>query len=283
MITRFAPSPTGPLHLGHAYSAMLAHDMAMAAGGTFILRMDDIDRVRSKPEFEQQAIDDLHWLGLSWPTPIMKQSRSEPRFRANIQKLAQMNMLYPCSCSRADIENAASAPQEGVPTHGPDGRIYPSTCRHRVMADFQEGDAIRLNMERAVARATPLPHYEETGARYSGTRQLDARDMITSIGDVAVARRGMAAAYHLAVVVDDHAQGITHIIRGEDLFEATRIHVLLAHLLGHPIPVYHHHRLIRDDTGKRLAKRDDARAIAKYRADGATPNDIRRMVGLPAI
>ncbi|MFG5382006.1 tRNA glutamyl-Q(34) synthetase GluQRS [Yoonia sp. R2-816] len=283
MITRFAPSPTGPLHLGHAYSAMLAYDMAMAAGGTFILRMDDIDRVRSKAEFEQQAINDLHWLGLSWPEPIMKQSRSEPRFRANIQKLAAMGLLYPCSCSRTDIENAASAPQEGVPTHGPDGRIYPGTCRHRTMADFREGDAIRLHMEEAVDQAAPLPSYKETGEKHRGTLQLDAGDLMTSIGDVAVARRGMAAAYHIAVVVDDHAQGITHVIRGEDLFDATRIHVLLYHLLGLPIPIYHHHKLIRDENGKRLAKRDDARAIAKYRAEGATPNDIRQMVGLPAV
>ncbi len=283
MITRFAPSPTGPLHLGHAYSAMLAHDMAMAADGTFILRMDDIDRVRSKPEFEQQAIADLHWLGLSWPEPIMKQSRSEPRFRANIQQLAQQGLIYPCSCSRADVENAANAPQEGVPTHGPDGRIYPGTCRARPMAAFKEGDAIRLNMEKAVHGAAPLPSYLETGERHRGTMQLDPVDLITSIGDVAVARRGMAAAYHLAVVVDDDAQNITHVIRGEDLFDATRIHVLLYHLLHLPIPIYHHHRLIRDDNGKRLAKRDDARAISKYRAEGATPNDIRRLVGLPEV
>lgn len=282
MITRFAPSPTGPLHLGHAYSAMLAYDMAMAADGTFILRMDDIDRVRSKPEFEQQAIADLRWLGLTWPEPIMKQSRSEPRFRAAIQRLAQLDLLYPCSCSRADIENAANAPQEGAPTHGPDGRIYPGTCRGRTMADFAEGDAIRLDMHKAMQQAGTLPGYEETGERYRGHLQLDPDDLIVAIGDVAVARRGMAAAYHLAVVVDDHAQNVTHVIRGEDLFDATRIHVLLYHLLGLPIPIYHHHKLIRDDRGKRLAKRDDARAIAKYRAEGATPDDIRRMVGLPA-
>ncbi|MEL6839925.1 MAG: tRNA glutamyl-Q(34) synthetase GluQRS [Pseudomonadota bacterium] len=283
MITRFAPSPTGPLHLGHAYSAMLAHDMASNADGTFILRMDDIDRVRSKPEYEQQAIDDLRWLGLSWPEPIMKQSRSEPRFRAALQQLTAMDLLYPCSCSRADIENAADAPQEGVPTHGPDGRIYPGTCRHRAMAEFREGDAIRLNMQKTIARAAKLPSYTETGARYEGQRNLDPQDLILTIGDVAVARRGMAAAYHLAVVVDDHSQGVTHVIRGEDLFDATRIHVLLYQLLDLPIPIYHHHRLIRDDQGKRLAKRDDAQAIAKYRAEGATPNDIRRMVGLPTV
>ncbi|PUB12798.1 tRNA glutamyl-Q(34) synthetase GluQRS [Yoonia sediminilitoris] len=282
MITRFAPSPTGPLHLGHAYSAMFAFDMAMAAGGTFLLRMDDIDRVRSKPEFEAQAIDDLHWLGLSWPEPVMHESQSTARFQAALKRLEALDLLYPCSCSRADIANAASAPQEGVPTHGPDGQIYPGTCRNRPMSSFRDGDAIRLNMRKAIAASPLLPCFVETGSSHAGTHQLVADDLLTTIGDVAVARKGMAAAYHLCVVVDDHAQAISHVIRGADLYDATRIHVLLFHLLRLPIPIYHHHRLIRDEAGKRLAKRDDARAIAKYRADGATPNDIRQMVGLPA-
>ncbi|WP_342075521.1 tRNA glutamyl-Q(34) synthetase GluQRS [Yoonia sp. SS1-5] len=283
MITRFAPSPTGPLHLGHAYSALLAHDMAMAAGGTFLLRMDDIDRVRSKPAFEAQAIDDLRWLGIRWPTPIMQQSRSGDRFRAALQVLEGKGLLYPCACSRSDIAAAADAPQEGVPTHGPDGQIYPGTCRHRSMADFQEGDAIRMDLRQAIAAAGTLPFFTETGAAFAGDHQLDADDLLGTIGDVVVARKGMAAAYHLCVVVDDTAQQISHVIRGEDLFDATRIHVLLAHLLNMPTPVYHHHQLVRDDTGKRLAKRDDARAIAKYRADGLAPADIRAMVGLRAV
>lgn len=281
MITRFAPSPTGPLHLGHAYSAMLAHDMAMKAGGTFLLRMDDIDRVRSKSAFETQAIDDLHWLGLTWPEPVLHQSHSGKRFAAALQTLAAQDLLYPCSCTRADVRNAANAPQEGVPTHGPDGQIYPGTCRNRLMSDFQEGDAIRLNMQKAIKASPVLPGFVDTGDNHAGTYQLNAEDLLTTIGDVAVARKGMEAAYHLGVVVDDGAQAITHVIRGEDLFDATRIHVLLGHFLGLPFPVYHHHRLIRDDAGKRLAKRDDARAIAKYRAEGATPGDIRALVGLP--
>lgn len=280
MITRFAPSPTGPLHLGHAYSAMLAHDMATAAGGKFLLRMDDIDRVRSKPAFEAQAIEDLHWLGLTWPEPILHQSRSGVRFRAALDVLAAQGLLYPCSCSRADIRDAANAPQEGLPTHGPDGQIYPGTCRGRPIGDFQDGDAIRLNMHKAIKATSVLPSFVDTGDNYAGRHQLDAQDLLDTIGDVAVARKGMAAAYHLCVVVDDNVQAISHVIRGEDLFDATRIHVLLSQLLCLPCPVYHHHRLIRDETGKRLAKRDDARAIAKYRADGATPQDIRAMVGL---
>ncbi len=281
--TRFAPSPTGPLHLGHAFSALTAFEMARAARGTFLLRMDDIDRVRSKPEYEVMAKKDLQWLGLRWPEPVVQQSRSEPRFRAALEELTALGLTYPCSCSRADIEAAAGAPQEGVPTHGPDGRLYPGTCRGRDMASYVEGDAVRLDMAKAIVAAGALPGFTETGGRFAGTHRLSARDLLTTVGDIAVARREMAAAYHLCVVVDDHAQDITHVIRGEDLFDATRIHVLLAHLLRLPIPTYHHHRLIRDDAGKRLAKRDDARAIRFFRDQGATPADIRDMVGLAPV
>ncbi|MEP2642212.1 tRNA glutamyl-Q(34) synthetase GluQRS [Roseobacter sp.] len=281
--TRFAPSPTGPLHLGHAYSALIASDQARAARGTFLLRMDDIDQVRSKSEFETQAKDDLRWLGLDWPDPVMRQSQSHTRLHAALDQLAAQGLIYPCACSRRDIETAAGAPQEGVPTHGPDGRIYPGTCRGRLMSDRTPDDAVRLDLRKALAVAGPLPQFTETGPQFAGTHRLDADDLIATIGDLAVARRHMAAAYHLGVVVDDHAQNITHVIRGQDLFDATRIHVLLAHLLGLPVPVYHHHALIRDDTGKRLAKRDDARALAKYRAEGARAADIRALLGLPAV
>lgn len=277
--TRFAPSPTGPLHLGHAYSAILAHDMARENDGTFLLRMDDIDRERSKPRWEALAFEDLAWLGLTWPEPVLRQSRSADRFAEALEHLAARGLLYPCSCSRADIENAAEAPQEGVPTHGPDGRIYPGTCRGRPMSSRQPGDALRLDMTRATEQQGQLA-FDETGPQFAGQHRLEPRDLVQSIGDPVVARRNGGIAYHLAVVVDDHGQGITHVIRGTDLFGATRIHVLLQHLLGLPTPSYHHHRLIRDEAGKRLAKRDDARAIRKYREDGASPEDIRRMVGL---
>ena len=279
MITRFAPSPTGPLHLGHAFSAITAFDLAQAAKGTFLLRMDDIDRVRSKPEFEAMAFADLAWLGLSWPEPVLRQSRSEDRFRAALSTLSAMGLTYPCSCSRADIAAAAGAPQEGVPEFGPDGRIYPGTCRGRSMADLKPDDAIRLDMAKALTLAGPLA-FTETGPERPGRHRLDPEAMIRGIGDVVVARKSQAAAYHLSVVVDDTAQGVTMVTRGMDLFDATPIHVLLAHLLGAAIPHYHHHRLIRDDQGKRLAKRDDARAIAKYRADGLSPADIRLRLGL---
>ena len=279
MITRFAPSPTGPLHLGHAFSALTAFNLAQSAGGTFLLRMDDIDRERSKPEYEQMAFEDLAWLGLTWPEPVMRQSRSGDRFRAALGQLADMGLTYPCSCSRGDIAAAAGAPQEGVPEFGPDGRIYPGTCRGRPMSDLKPDDAIRLDIAKALAHG-PLPGFHATGPERPGTHALDPRGMLQGIGDVVVARKGQAAAYHLCVVVDDTAQGVTLVTRGMDLFDATPIHVLLAHLLGFPVPHYHHHRLIRDEAGKRLAKRDDARAIRKFREDGATPEDIRAMVGL---
>ncbi|UWQ39176.1 tRNA glutamyl-Q(34) synthetase GluQRS [Leisingera aquaemixtae] len=279
--TRFAPSPTGPLHLGHAYSALLAHDMAVAAGGRFLLRIEDIDQSRSRTAWEAQIYDDLHWLGLTWPQPVMRQSERLPRYRAALDRLTALGLIYPCSCNRADIEAAAGAPQEGVPQFGPDGRIYPGTCRGRLPAAATERDVIRLNMEKAVQTAE-LRSFTETGAAFEGTHQLDPEQLISMVGDIILVRRNMGSSYHLSVVADDADQGITCAVRGADLFDATQIHVLLQSLLGLPTPVYHHHRLIRDAQGKRLAKRDDARAIAKYRAEGATPQDIRGMVGLPA-
>lgn len=277
--TRFAPSPTGPLHLGHAFSAMLAHDMACAQAGRFLLRIEDIDRSRARPDWEAQIYDDLHWLGLSWPEPVMRQSARLDRYAGALQQLVALGFTYPCRCNRADIELAAGAPQEGVPQFGPDGRIYPGTCRHRPMSEARPDDVIRLNMELA-ARALPALGFTETGPAHAGTHLLDPAQLIRAVGDIILVRRNMGSSYHLSVVVDDADQHITDVIRGQDLFEATQIHVLLQHLLGLPTPTYHHHRLIRDEQGKRLAKRDDARAIARYRAEGHTPQDIRRMVGL---
>ncbi len=277
--TRFAPSPTGPLHLGHAFSALTGFDRAQAAGGQFLLRMDDIDRDRSKPAYAAQAMDDLRWLGLTWPEPVLFQSASAPAVQAAVERLAALGLTYPCSCTRSDIAAAAGAPQEGAPLHGPDGIVYPGTCRGRPMAHFREGDALRLDMARAAAQGA-LPSFEETGPLHAGIHRLDAAALIQTVGDVVIARKGGGIAYHISVVVDDHGQGITEVVRGADLFDTTPIHVLLFHLLGWPVPAYHHHRLIRDEAGKRLAKRDDARAIATYRAEGRTPADIRAMVGL---
>ncbi|WP_212523207.1 tRNA glutamyl-Q(34) synthetase GluQRS [Actibacterium sp. MT2.3-13A] len=286
MRTRFAPSPTGPLHLGHAYAAILAHDMARAAGGEFLLRIEDIDRARARPEWEALIYEDLAWLGLSWEPPVMRQSARLPAYRAALDSLWARGLLYPCACRRRDIEEAARAPQEGAPQHGPDGLVYPGTCRPAAAPSgpLPADRALRLDMARAWASIGPAPmHFIETGAGPAGeTGQIAIRreQALSGIGDIVLARRDMGTSYHLSVVIDDAAQGITHVTRGADLFEATAIHVLLQRLLGLPTPLYHHHRLIRDEHGRRLAKRDDARAIRKYREDGLSPAEIRAMIGL---
>ncbi|MGB3278171.1 MAG: tRNA glutamyl-Q(34) synthetase GluQRS [Pseudorhodobacter sp.] len=291
-VTRFAPSPTGPLHLGHAYSAILAHDMAQTMGGTFLLRIEDIDQGRSRPEWEAQIYDDLEWLGLSWAAPVMRQSERIEVYQSALDTLWDLDYLYPCYCTRRDIEAALTAPQEGAV--GPDGPVYPGTCRkaglpHSMTARPKDA---ALRLEIAAASFLCEHHvigpgqiewslgFTETGPAHHGWITTTREAYATEIGDVVLARRDMGTSYHLSVVLDDAAQEVSHVVRGEDLFEATRIHVLLQRLLGLPVPTYHHHRLIRDDQGKRLAKRDDARALAKYRSEGATPADIRRMIGL---
>lgn len=242
-----------------------------------LLRIEDIDRARCRAEWEAQIYDDLRWLGLTWPQPVMRQSDRLSAYRAALDRLAALGVLYPCRCTRGDLRAALSAPQEGA--MGPDGPIYPGTCRERRLEDAGAGDAIRINMS-AAADMAGLLQWIETGIGAEKSQMADKDHLTTSVGDVIIARRDIGTSYHLSVTVDDAAQGITEVVRGEDLREATAIHVLLQRLLGLPTPAYHHHRLIRDEQGKRLAKRDDARAIALYRAEGATAADIRRMVGL---
>lgn len=273
--TRFAPSPTGPLHLGHAFAALEA--ARLAAPGQFLLRIEDIDLDRCRPEYEAAIYDDLRWLGLDWPQPVLRQSARLPAYRAALARLAAMGVLYPCRCRRGDIRAALSAPQEGVPLAGPDGLIYPGTCRGRAMADAGPDDVIRLDALRAMAQTGALS-FTETGPVQHGLHYMQTDDFERQIGDVILSRRGMGTSYHLAVVVDDAAQGITLVTRGADLFEATWIHLLLQRLLDLPAPGYWHHDLIRDACGKRLAKRDDARALASLRAEGWTPADVRRAV-----
>lgn len=259
MITRFAPSPTGPLHLGHAYSALIAFDLARTQSGSFLLRIEDIDESRARSEWETRIYEDLAWLGLNWPTPVMRQSQRQSAYDAALDQLWDMGVLFPCNCNRRDILTAASAPQEGAPL-GPDGIVYPGTCRGPVRTGNRpQGAVLRLDMG------------------------LVAPDLTQTIGDVVLARRDMGTSYHLSVVVDDAAQNITHVVRGDDLKDATPIHQLLQRLLDLPSPIYHHHKLIRDEDGKRLAKRDDAKALFKFRADGLSPNDIRRLVDLPQV
>ncbi|MEQ3626665.1 MAG: tRNA glutamyl-Q(34) synthetase GluQRS [Celeribacter sp.] len=281
LITRFAPSPTGPLHLGHAYSALLAADLAGSAGGEFLLRIEDLDRERSKPKWEEAILEDLRWLGIHHPRPVWRQSDRLPAYDAALDRLADLDLLYPCSCNRAEIRAALSAPQEGDPPHGPDGVIYPGTCRRRSMRDRQPGDAIRLDMKKASEAIARELSFRDEGDRCFGDHLVDPAQLVSTAGDIILARRQTGAiAYHLAVVVDDAAQGVTLVTRGRDLFDATPLHVVLQHLLALPTPRYHHHRLIRDATGKRLAKRHDAEAIHVYRERGASPYEIREMVGL---
>lgn len=291
MITRFAPSPTGLLHLGHAFSALTAWDRALAAGGRFLLRIEDIDGPRCRPEFERAIYEDLAWLGIAWEEPVMRQSDRLPAYAAALDGLWARGLLYPCTCTRRDIAAAASAPQEGAPL-GPDGIVYPGICReepHDPSAPRPGGVALRLDMAAALDAlglsrlSGPAITFQETGAGPSGETGPVATQRatyLTDIGDVVLARKDIATSYHLAVVLDDAAQGVTEVVRGEDLFTATPIHVVLQRLLGLPTPRYHHHRLIRDESGKRLAKRDDARAIRQFRAEGRSPEDIRAMVGL---
>jgi glutamyl-Q tRNA(Asp) synthetase len=285
-VTRFAPSPTGPLHLGHAYSAAIAHDMARAAGGRFLLRIEDIDRARARPAWEAQIYDDLGWLGLHWEQPVMRQSDRASVYDGALDLLWDAGLLYCCTCTRRDIAAALDAPQEGAP-HGPDGVIYPGTCRPDTPpAGPRPRDcALRVDMARAAVRLTGAGltylTFTETGPVGGFATRATLSDLPHSVGDIVLARRDMGTSYHLSVVLDDAAQGISHVTRGADLGPATLIHVLLQRLLDLPTPVYHHHRLIRDDAGKRLAKRDDARAIAAYRADGRIPADLRAMLSLP--
>lgn len=280
LIDRFAPSPTGHLHLGHAFSALIGHDRARAEGGRYLLRMEDLDQSRVRPGYAEGIVADLSWLGLRWDGAVLCQSARLAAYRAALARLAAAGLTYHCQCSRRDIAEAAAAPQEGVEP-GPDGPVYPGTCRGLALGPAPNR-AVRLDMARAVAQIGALS-FRETGAGPEGQQgeiPLCPEALVEGTGDVVLARRDGMPAYHLAVVVDDAYQGVTRITRGEDLFSATAIHRLLQALLDLPVPEYHHHRLIRDEAGKRLAKRDDARAIATLRAEGATPTDIRRLVGL---
>jgi glutamyl-Q tRNA(Asp) synthetase len=269
VVTRFAPSPTGLLHLGHAYSALTAWEAA--EGGGFLVRIEDIDPTRCRSVYEAAILDDLAWLGLSWPTPVRRQSECMGDYRAALDRLAEGGLVYPCFCTRTDIAAAGSAP------HGPDGPVYSGTCRN-LSADERaarigvgEAYAMRLDMTKAVAVVPPLVWTD----RRAG--EIFARP--ETFGDVVLARKETPASYHLAVVVDDHLQGVTLVVRGEDLFPSTHVHRLLQALLGYPAPLYGHHRLIVDETGRRLAKRDRAVTLASMREGGATPDDIRRRLG----
>ena len=283
VVTRFAPSPTGPLHLGHAYSALMAFDFARKNNGKFLLRIEDIDQSRSRQSWEEQIYQDLTWLGISWDGPVLRQSERFEAYHSGLKMLSEKRLIYPCSCNRKDILSALSAPQEGVEVpFGPDGPIYPGTCRNEQKSDQSiVGGALRINMRKA-SEPLDYPIYFQEMSFIFGDVSISQNELIEEIGDIVLSRKDMGTSYHLSVILDDAYQGVTDVIRGDDLFEATKIHVLLQKLFGLDTPTYHHHRLIRDANGKRLAKRDDARAISKYREDGYSPSDIRELVKLPA-
>lgn len=283
LATRFAPSPNGHLHPGHAFSALTAWDWANANNARFILRIEDTDRTRSRPEFERTQLEDLAWLGLEWETPVRRQSEHMADYQQGLDRLTQLGVIYPCFCTRKDITEAAIAP------HGPEGVIYPGTCRHlsqdtrATKINEETPHALRIDVARALAIAERLNGnhltFTEEGSGPDGETGLLPADP-TPMGDAVIARKDGVIAYHLAVVMDDAAQGITHIIRGQDLFFATPLHRVLQVLLNLPEPTYLHHGLVADDTGERMAKRRGSKTLQDLRAEGLTPKDIRNMVGL---
>lgn len=259
IVTRFAPSPTGQLHLGSAHAALFAWTKAREAGGRFLLRIEDIDTQRCRPEFTAGIVEDLAWLGLDWDGPIRVQTEHLGQYDAVITNLVARGLAYPCFCSRADIAASASAP------HGADGAIYPGTCRH-------------LTTAQRLARAAAKPAWRlDVAASWALLGEVGADPR--HAGDVVIGRRDTPASYHLCATHDDAAQGVTLVTRGVDLAEAVPLHNLLQRLMGWPVPAYLHHPLLTDSAGERLAKRDRAFGIRILRENGSTPAQVRKMAG----
>jgi glutamyl-Q tRNA(Asp) synthetase len=284
-ILRFAPSPNGYLHLGHAYSALLNADMAGELGGRLLLRIEDIDESRSRPEYEDAIYEELAWLGIAWEQPVRRQSRHFDDYRAAIARLDAEGLLYPSFESRSEIAAlVAEREQQGRWPRDPDGApLYPGSGRKLSPAERQrridagEPYSLRLAMDAAIARAGVLT-WTETGCGPQGqTGRIAATPQMW--GDIVLARKDAPTSYHLAVIVDDALQGVTDIVRGQDLFWSTSIHRLLQTLLGLPEPNYHHHKLILDADGDKLSKSAQAKSLRELRVTGATATDIRRMVG----
>jgi glutamyl-Q tRNA(Asp) synthetase len=273
IVTRFAPSPTGHLHLGHAHSALLAWRRARESGGRFLLRLEDIDATRCRADYADSVLADLAWLGLDWDGAVRRQSAHFADYRAVLDDLAARGFVYPCFCTRAAIQ--AEIARAGSAPHGPEGPLYPGTCRGlaaaRRAARIAAGEpyALRLDVARAVAAAGTLSWIDEQ----EGAVRADP----ASHGDVVLARKDVPTSYHLAVTLDDALQGVTLVTRGEDLFTATHIHRLLQALLDLPVPRYLHHRLLTDASGRRYAKRDRALTIAALRDAGRRPEEVRVM------
>jgi len=251
IVTRFAPSPNGPLHLGHAYAAIVAHDLARARDGRFLLRIEDIDGERSRADLAEEFLEDLAWLGLAWDGPVVRQSGRLPAYAAAAERLKAMGLLYPCSCTRAEIAAAATAV-------GPDGPVYPGTCRGGTIDPV--GAAWRLDVAKAVAQTGPLTWVDELAGVRLASPEL--------FGDVVLLRKDAPASYHLAATLDDAADGVTLVTRGADLFAASHLHRLLQALLGLPVPTWHHHGLLVEGDGRKLAKRRGASSLADRRRGG---------------
>lgn len=285
---RFAPSPNGLLHLGHARSALINWRFARDCGGRFLLRIEDIDLTRARPEFEQAILADLAWLGIDWPEPVRRQSDHFEDYRRALAELDKLGLLYPAFMSRAEaashVREAEAAGRDWP--HDPDGAPhYPDRDRHLGMSErrrrIDDGapHSWRLDMRTALSGVTAIPVWQETGTGPAGERDEVTADP-EAWGDVMLARRDAPTSYHLAVTVDDALQEITTVIRGQDLFAATSVHRLLQTLLDLPAPVYHHHDLVRDPTGRKLSKSDDDASLASLRHEGLSPADITRMAGL---
>lgn len=280
LATRFAPSPTGRLHLGHAFSAIQAHDVARERGGRFLLRIEDIDGTRSRPEHVQAILDDLAWLGLEWNGDVTFQSQRLDLYQAALDRLKAAGLVYPCFCTRAKIAREIAA--AGSAPHGPDGPVYPGICRglsdEERATRMAEPHAWRLDMERALAAAATVTPMLAWHDEIAGSQIAEP----ATFGDVVLARKDAPSSYHLAVTVDDATQGVTHVVRGRDLFAATHVHRLLQALLGLPTPVYRHHPLLTDADGRRLAKRHGAPSLESLRLSGvdgpALADDLRRGV-----
>jgi len=281
MKTRFAPSPTGYLHVGHAFAALTAYDAARAEGGAFVLRIEDIDQARCRPEYEAAIFEDLAWLGLEWEVPVRRQSEHFDEYAAAVARLDRIGVLYPCFCTRKEIAeevaHAVDAP------HGPEGPHYPGTCRalfpeQRADRMRTEPYALRLDVAKACEHLGRPIHFDERGRGPDGERG-QCRVQPQRLGDVVLARKELPGSYHLAVALDDDLQGIQLVTRGEDLFHATHIQRLLQELLGLRVPIYAHHRLIVDEAGKKFSKRNEAVTLRALRAAGATPADIRKRLG----
>ena len=285
-VFRFAPSPNGYLHLGHALSALLNADMARAKNGALLLRIEDIDAARCRPEYETAIYEDLAWIGLEWGSPVRRQSEHYDDYRAALTRLEMMGLVYPSFESRAEIAHLVAAREahgpwprdpDGAPLYPGDAKSMPTAERKRRM-NAGEPYALRLDMDAALAHVAALS-WAETGAGPAGETGLVAADP-AAWGDVILARKETPTSYHLAVVFDDAAQDITDIVRGRDLFYATAVHRLLQTLLGLPQPRYHHHRLVLDADGNKLSKATRATGLRELRAGAASPADIRRLAGL---